>query len=450
MTKQSPRESIFAVILAAGKGTRMKSDRPKVLHEIAGRPMLHYVLDTVENLGVDRQIIVVAPSMAKEPSPFTRGKKSAQIAIQKQQLGTGDAVKSGMAALKNPTGTVLILYGDTPFISEMRLRQLIAASHQHPVTVLGFQPKNPAEYGRLVLDQEGHVAAIVEYKDATTAERAIPLCNSGVMALQAPVATALLARIKNNNSKKEYYLTDIVALARGANLECGLVIAEEHEVLGVNSKAELAAAEQIVQQKLRAAAMENGATLIAPETVYLSHDTVLAPEVVVHPFVVFGAGVKVGARTEIRSFSHIAAATIGADAIIGPFARLRPGTVLADEVHIGNFVEVKKSKLARGAKANHLTYLGDAFVGENANIGAGTITCNYDGYTKSETRIGKGAFIGSNSSLIAPVTIGDGAIIGAGSTIRKNVPADALAINDMPQATKPGHAKNFRKKRQKK
>jgi len=432
-----------AVILAAGKGTRMKSALPKVLHAIAGRPMIGHVLANLAPLGASPVVVVMAPGMdalAAAVAPHA-------IAIQDPQLGTGHAVLAARQALGAGAGDLLILYGDTPLISTATIQRLLdrRRAADHPaVVVLGMRPAGAAEYGRLVVDSEGRLEAIVEFREATAEQRRIGLCNSGVMAVDGARIWDLLGSVGNANSKGEYYLTDIVALARKQGLVCAALEAPVEELLGINSRGELAAAEASMQARLRSRAMADGATLIDPATVWFSHDTRLGRDVVVGPNVVFGPGVEIADDVEVRAFCHLEGASIHKGAIIGPFARLRPGSVIGAGARVGNFVETKNAKLAAGAKANHLSYLGDATVGEAANVGAGTITCNYDGFGKYETVIGAGAFIGSNSALCAPVTIGAGAFVAAGSVITKNVAPDALAVARAAQVEKPGWATMFR------
>lgn len=435
--------SIAAVVLAAGAGTRMKSAKPKVMHEVGGRPMISHLLGTVSELDPAKVVVVTSPNMdtvQKEVAP-------AEIAIQKEALGTGHAVAAALDSLAGFSGDVLILYGDTPLIEAGTLQKMIEkrrASDKCAVVVLGFEPDDPLEYGRLVTDANGNLTAIVEFADANAEERAVTLCNSGVMAINGAHLAELIKAVDNKNAKGEYYLTDIVEIAIKQGLTCAYVKGEEEELLGVNNRAQLAEAEAIAQARWRAAAMTEGATLIDPETVWFSHDTTLGRDVVIEPGVFFGPGVSVGDNVRIKAYSHLEGTTIGEAAQIGPFARLRPGADIASDVKIGNFVEVKKSQIEMGAKVSHLSYIGDARVGAEANIGAGTITCNYDGYDKFKTDIGAGAFIGSNSALVAPVKIGDGAIIGAGSTVSKDVAADALGIERAEEKQKPGWAKRFR------
>ncbi|MBV9824824.1 MAG: bifunctional UDP-N-acetylglucosamine diphosphorylase/glucosamine-1-phosphate N-acetyltransferase GlmU [Alphaproteobacteria bacterium] len=434
-----------AIILAAGEGTRLKSARPKVLHEIAGQPMVRHVLDALAPLNPAQTIVVAGQGM----DAVARAVAPATIAIQSPPRGTGDAVRAARQALSvdDAVTDILVLFGDTPLLRTETVAVLLEARHGRGdvgVAVAGFRPADPAAYGRLVLDGDGDLIRIVEAKDAAPAELAIGLCNGGIMALEAHRALPLIERIGNDNAKREYYLTDIVALARGAGMKAVVAELPAEELLGVNNRAELAAAEQLLQQRLRARAMENGATLIAPETVWLSADTRLGRDVVIEPNVILGAGVTIADNVRIRAFSHIEGATIASGAIVGPFARLRPGAMLEADVHVGNFVEVKASRLGVGVKASHLTYLGDSDIGAGTNIGAGTITCNYDGFNKSRTVIGERSFIGSNTALVAPVTVGDGAIVAAGSVVVDDVPADALMLGRGQQVNKPGRAAKIR------
>jgi len=433
-----------AVILAAGMGTRMKSALPKVLHRIAGRPMVGHVLDSLRSLDVQRTVVVVGPDMdgvidAVAPNP---------TAVQWDRLGTADAVRRAKCALAGfDVGTALVLYGDTPLIRPETLKRMLAARKDNAsVVVLGFRPPDPAGYGRLILDEAGGLDAIVEDRDATPEQRAIGLCNSGVMAMDASRMFEFLDQIGNDNAKGEFYLTDIVAIARKHGQTCAVIEAPAEELMGVDSRAGLARAEAVWQRRRRDEAMEAGVTLLDPDSVWFSHDTVLACDVTIGANVVFGPGVTVESGAEIKPFSHLEGAHVGQDAIIGPFARLRPGAEIGQEAHVGNFVEVKNSRLAAGVKANHLSYIGDAEIGEGTNVGAGTITCNYDGYAKHRTVIGKSVFIGSNTALVAPVTVGDGAIVAAGSTVVRDVEGDALTIARGEQVDKPGRARSIRKK----
>jgi bifunctional UDP-N-acetylglucosamine pyrophosphorylase/glucosamine-1-phosphate N-acetyltransferase len=442
------KQPTAAIILAAGKGTRMNSALPKVMHRIAGRTMVSHVLANLAPLGSAPNVVVVAPGMdvvAREVAPMP-------IAVQAEQLGTGHAVGCARAALGDFAGTVLVLYGDSPFISTSTLQALVGArsgAGDPAVVVLGMRPADPAKYGRLILDPQGGLDRIVEWKEASEAERAVTLCNSGVMAIDGKVLWSLIERVDNQNAKGEYYLTDIVELARRDGRACAVVEAPEAELMGVNSRAELAIAEALYQDLRRERAMEEGATLTDPRSVFFAADTKLGRDVVIGPNVIFGPGVEIADDVEIRAFCHIEGARIGSGAVIGPFARLRPGAEIGADAHVGNFVEVKNSVLGTGAKANHLSYLGDADIGARSNIGAGTITCNYDGYLKARTVIGAEAFIGSNSALVAPVTVGDGAIVGAGSVITRDVEADAIAVARAEQVSRAGRARDFRARRQK-
>jgi bifunctional UDP-N-acetylglucosamine pyrophosphorylase/glucosamine-1-phosphate N-acetyltransferase len=434
---------LAVVILAAGKGTRMNSDLPKVMHEIAGKPMLRHVIDTCTRLSPDQIVVVAGPAM---PAVEAAASPHA-LACQLERRGTGHAVGCARSAFGGEVfSEVLIVYGDTPLITSQTLDRLVEERRRSEaaVVVLGMRVAPPNAYGRLMLDAAGNLDAIVEAAEASPEILRLDLCNSGVMVVDGRLLFDLVDRVEDNNSKGEFYLTDIVGLARGDGRLARVVEAQGEELVGVNSRADLATAEAILQQRLRAAAMAGGATLVDPASVFLAADTVLGRDVVIQPNVVFGAGVTVGDRVQIKSFSHIEGASIGAGAIIGPFARLRPGSVLAEDVHVGNFVELKNAQVGRGAKANHLTYLGDVTVGAGSNIGAGTITVNYDGFGKYRTEIGERAFIGSNSSLVAPVRIGDGAMTAAGSVITSDVAADAIAIGRARQVDKPGRAAEFR------
>ena len=429
---------LAVLILAAGQGTRMKSALPKVLHQIANQPMIGHALAVAQALKPQRVIAVIGPGMesvAEAVAPIS-------TVVQALQRGTGDAVRAARDALEGFAGDVLVLYGDTPLMMPETLSKLLAERQRAnaAVAVIGMRPQEPGAYGRLVIGKDGTLEAIVEAKDASDAQRKIALCNSGVMAIDGTLLWSLLDAVGNSNAKHEYYLTDIVGIARSRGLACAAIEAPFEEMMGVNSRAELAEAEAVMQRRLRQRHMAEGVTFTAPETVFLSADTKLGRDCVVGPFVVFGPEVAIGEGVEIPAFCHLAGAKVGDRAILGPFARLRPGAQLADDVHIGNFVEVKNAKLASGVKANHLAYLGDASVGAGTNIGAGAITCNYDGVDKHVTEIGKDVFVGTNASLVAPVKIGDGAMIGAGSVITDNVPADALALGRGRQVVKEGRA----------
>jgi bifunctional UDP-N-acetylglucosamine pyrophosphorylase/glucosamine-1-phosphate N-acetyltransferase len=435
-----------ALVLAAGKGTRMRSSLPKVLHQIANRPMIRHVLDAVAPLAPARTIVVLAPGMDDVAAAVA----PAVTVVQREQLGTAHAVAAARADLAGFAGDVLVLYGDVPLVTTATLKALLAERRRVPeaaAVVLGLRLAEPGAYGRLVVDPDGTLGAIVEAADATPAQRAITLCNSGLMALDGKRLFALLDGIGKDNAKGEHYLTDLVAAARAQGLVCRAIEAPADELMGVNSRADLAAAEAAMQRRLRAQAMEAGVTLVAPETVFFSADTRIGRDSVVGPFVVFGPEVEVGEAVAIPAFCHIVGARIGDHASIGPFARLRPGAELGAEVHLGNFVEVKNSQLEAGVKANHLAYIGDSTVGAGTNVGAGTITCNYDGIEKFRTEIGRGVFLGTNVSLVAPVAVGDGAFVAAGSVITGDVPADAMAIARGRQVVKDGRAKEWRDER---
>ena len=435
-------ESVAVLILAAGKSTRMQSTTPKVLHCIAGKPVLHYAIDAAESLAPKKIAIIVGDGM----DDVAKSARGIHAIVQKPALGTGHAVQCARDFLRGFDGVVLVIYGDTPFLSTKTLSDLISAANQpnYAAAVMGFRPADPAAYGRLATDPSGKLQAIVEYADASEEQRRIGFCNAGIMAIAGAHFAALIDALDNKNSKGEFYLTDVIALARKRGLDCAAIEADAAEVMGINTRGELAAAEAIMQSKLRRKFMDAGVTLIDPESVYFSHDTNIASDVSIEPNVFFGLNVSVESGCRIKSFSHIEGAKIGPRVTIGPFARIRPDTVLHAGVHIGNFVEIKNSELQPGVKANHLSYLGDSSIGNNTNIGAGTITCNYDGFDKHRTTIGQNVFVGSNTAIIAPMTIGDGAIIAAGSVIAENVPADALGIARAPQTNKPGWAKRFR------
>lgn len=434
---------IAAIILAAGKGTRMKSTLHKVLHPIAGRPMLMHLMDAVDALKPAHKVVVVG-DRADQLERALAG--SAITAVQQPQLGTAHAVQQAQTALAGFDGDVLVLYGDVPFVRAETMQSMIDRLHgddSPAAVVLGFSPADPLQYGRVIADN-GRIVKMVEFKDASEQERACPLCNSGLMAVRAKDLFALLARVSNENAQGEYYLPDIVNIAQADGRTCAVVETNSaDEVAGINSRAELAAAEAQWQDFRRDEAMAEGASLKAPETVFFSWDTKLGRDVTVEPNVVFGPGVSVANGVTIRAFSHLEGAMLGEGAEIGPYARLRPGAVLEEGAKIGNFVEVKNARLGKGAKANHLTYLGDAEVGAGANIGAGTITCNYDGYFKHKTVIGERAFIGSNSALVAPVKIGADAIVAAGSAVSRDVAAGELRLVRGEELVKPGWADRF-------
>lgn len=437
--------AVAVVILAAGRGTRMKSETPKVLHPIGGRSMLAHAMASADALGADRVCVVIGDQAPEVGAAARAVRGDAAVAVQSPPRGTGDAVMKAAPALDGYEGAVLILYADTPLVEPATLKALIAKiDGGAAVAALGFVADDPGAYGRLVLGADGALEAIVEAKDASPEQLDINFVNAGVMAADAAFLARALPQIRNDNAKGEYYLTDIVAIARREGLACAVARADEDEVVGVNSRLELAVAEEIFQDRRRLAAMEAGATLIDPSTVFFSHDTQIAADVVVEPNVFFGEGVRIGKGARIKAFSHLEGADIGEGASVGPFARLRPGARLAADAKVGNFVEIKKADIGADAKISHLTYIGDASVGAGANIGAGTITCNYDGYSKHRTEIGEGAFIGSNSALVAPVRIGKGAYVGSGSVITKNVEDDALAVARGRQSEIKGWAAKFR------
>jgi bifunctional UDP-N-acetylglucosamine pyrophosphorylase/glucosamine-1-phosphate N-acetyltransferase len=440
-----------AIILAAGQGTRMRSDTHKVLHPIAGRPLLLHLLDTVDALGADRTIVVLGKGRDQVEAAIAG--RGTEVAVQSEQKGTGHAVQQAAGALSAYDGPVIILYGDTPFVRPQTLGRMLdrlSADDAPGVVVLASSPDDPLKYGRIILGEGDLIAKMVEYKDASEAERAVRLCNSGMMAVRAPDLFRWLAKVGNDNAAGEYYLPDIVAVAAAECRPAVVIEGDPYEAAGVNSRAELAHLELEWQRRRREQALDEGATLIDPESVWFAFDTRLGRDVTVEPHVVFGPAVKIADGAVIHAFSHIEGATIGSGASIGPFARIRPGTTLSANTRVGNFVELKKAEIAEGAKVNHLSYVGDASVGARANIGAGTITCNYDGFRKYGTVIGAGAFIGSNTALVAPVTVGEGAIVGAGSVITRDVEADSLALERNEQKGIAGWAKRFRERMSKK
>jgi len=431
-----------AIVLAAGIGSRMKSTVPKVMHAIAGRPMIGHVLATLADQQINPVVVVVGPDM----DVLSQAVAPHATVIQNDRLGTGHAVLQAKDALAGFVGDILILYGDVPFISGdtlQAMRSARARAPTPPVVVLGFTPDSPGAYGRLIVEN-GALARIVEAKDASPDELKVGLCNSGLMLVNAKALWDLLAQVTPNNAQKEYYLTDIVGLARKQGLLCTVVEGRQDELLGVNSRAELAGAESIFQQKMRRRAMDNGATLTAPETVYFSADTKIGRDVEIGPFVVFGPGVVIDDNVTIKGFCHFEGAHLAPGAVVGPYSRLRPGAEVGADAHVGNFVEIKNAVLEQGAKVNHLSYVGDARVGQKANVGAGTITANYDGFNKSQTDIGAGASIGSNTVLVAPVKVGDGGMTGAGAVVTKDVPADGLALNSSRQQVRDGFAAKYR------
>lgn len=433
------------VILAAGQGTRMRSDTHKVLHPIASRPLLLHLLDRVDAVGAEKRVVVVGKGREQVEAAISG--RDVAIAVQAEQKGTGHAVQQAEAALSGYDGAVLILYGDAPFVESQTLCRMVDRLNGEGgpgVVVLAFRPADPLRYGRIILGEGDRIAKMVEYKDATEEERAVTLCNSGVMAVRSADLFRWLAKVGNDNAAGEYYLPDIANIAASEGRDAVAIEGDPYEAAGVNSRAELAHLELEWQRRRREQVLDEGATLIDPESVWFAYDTKLGRDVTVEPHVVFGPGVQIADGATIHAFSHIEGAIIGVKASIGPFARIRPGTRLADATKVGNFVELKKATVGEGAKVNHLSYVGDAEIGAKANIGAGTITCNYDGFGKYRTVIGVGAFIGSNAALVAPVTVGDGAVVGAGSVITKDVEADSLAVERSEQKGIAGWAKRFR------
>ncbi|MDE2134685.1 MAG: bifunctional UDP-N-acetylglucosamine diphosphorylase/glucosamine-1-phosphate N-acetyltransferase GlmU [Alphaproteobacteria bacterium] len=443
MTRRTIETSMAraGIVLAAGQGTRMKSATPKVMHTVAGLPILGHVIAAMRAAGVER-IVVVTHKEGEDVRAFA-AKSGAGSVVQEPQLGTGHAAACAAAALAGFSGKLIVAYGDMPLVAPATFEASFAAQAKAGMAMIGFRPKDPAAYGRMILDGQGFLDRIVEFRDANARERAESLCNAGILAADAKEFFRCAAKLGNDNAQKEYYLTDVPRLAKGEGVRCAVVEADETEMMGVNSRAELAAAEAAMQSRLRVRALAGAVGMTAPDTVFLSYDTVLEADVQVEPYVIFAPGVAVRAGARIRAFSHLEGAEVGAGAIVGPYARLRPGTVLEENAHVGNFVEVKNSRVEKGAKANHLTYLGDARVGAGANIGAGTITCNYDGFDKHRTDIGAGAFIGSDTALVAPVKVGAGAIVGAGSVVTKDVAAGSLVLTRAEQKEIPGWAEKF-------
>jgi len=438
------KRNCLSIVLAAGLGTRMRSDMPKVLHPIGNLPLIGHVLKALAQAASDRMAVVVGPGMDDLDRLVKSLAPSASCHVQADRLGTAHAALAARSAMEDPADDVLVLFGDTPLITPASVETVRGAlADGADVAVLGFEAADPFGYGRLLV-RDGKLQAIREEKDATDEERKVSFCNSGIMGFRGPIVLDLLEAIGNDNANGEYYLTDAVEIANEKGLTVVAVAADEEEVQGINTRAQLAACEAVFQKRMRLAAMEGGVTLQAPDTVFFSHDTVLEPDVVVEPNVVFGTGVAVASGARIRAFCHLEGAHVGAESIVGPYARLRPGAELSQNVHIGNFVEVKNATIGTGAKANHLAYIGDADVGAGSNIGAGTITCNYDGFGKHRTVIGAGSFIGSNSTLVAPVALGDGVYVGAGSVVTRNAEPDSLVIGRGRQVTKPGRAAGIR------
>ncbi|MFL6735899.1 MAG: bifunctional UDP-N-acetylglucosamine diphosphorylase/glucosamine-1-phosphate N-acetyltransferase GlmU [Sphingomonas sp.] len=447
LAAMSDQRRFAVVILAAGQGTRMRSDTHKVLHPIASRPLLLHLLDRVDALGADKRVVVVGKG--REQVEGAIAGRNVTVALQEEQKGTGHAVQQASDALAGYEGPVLVLYADTPFVEADTLRRMLDRLDGEGgpgVVVLASSPPDPLKYGRIVLGEGDRIAKMVEYKDATEEERAVRLCNSGMMAIRSPDLFRWLAEVGNDNAAGEYYLPDVVNIAAAEGREAVVIEGDPYETAGVNSRAELAHLELEWQRRRREQVLDEGATLIDPESVWFAYDTKLGRDVTVEPHVVFGPGVRIADGATIHAFSHIEGAIIGAKASIGPFARIRPGTRLSDRTKVGNFVELKKADIGEGAKVNHLSYVGDASVGAGANIGAGTITCNYDGFGKYRTEIGERAFIGSNTALVAPVRVGDGAIVGAGSVITTDVEADSLAVERTEQKGIAGWARRFRER----
>jgi bifunctional UDP-N-acetylglucosamine pyrophosphorylase/glucosamine-1-phosphate N-acetyltransferase len=430
---------VSVIVLAAGQGTRMNSDLPKVLHQMAAAPLLHHALATAQTLDPSRIVVVTGHGGEAVATSALGWSEAVETVLQDPQSGTAHAVAHAAPLLEGAEGEAIVLYADTPLIREETLRAMLEARSRHAVVILGFHAREPGRYGRL-LTKGDELLAIREFKDATPEERAVTLCNSGVVCAETATLLSLVAEVKNDNAAGEYYLTDIVELARKRGLSAGVVLCDEAETLGVNTRAQLAEAEAAFQARARAAALENGVTLTAPETVFFALDTYVGRDAVIGPNVLFGPGVTVESGAEIKGFCHLEGCHISRGATVGPFARLRPGAELAEDVHVGNFVEIKNAILDEGVKVGHLTYIGDATVGEHTNIGAGTVTCNYDGVMKHRTTIGKRAFIGSDTMLVAPVTVGDGALTASGSVITEDVPAEAVAIGRARQVTKLGLA----------
>src|SRR3982751_1360122 len=443
----SDQRRFAVVILAAGQGTRMRSDTHKVLHPIASRPLLLHLLDRVDALGADKRVVVVGKG--REQVEGAIAGRDVALAVQEQQKGTGHAVQQAAAVLAGYDGPLLVLYADTPFVEADTLRRMIDRLNGDGgpgVVVLASRPADPLKYGRIILGKGDRIAKMVEYKDATEEERAVRLCNSGMMAVRAADLFRWLEKVGNDNAAGEYYLPDVGNIPAAEGRGAGGIVGGPESAAGVNSRAELAHLELEWQRRRREQVLHEGATLIDPESVWFAYDTRLGRDVTVEPHVVFGPGVQVADGATIHAFSHIEGALVGARASIGPFARIRPGTRLAEKTKVGNFVELKKAEVGEGAKVNHLSYVGDAQIGPGANIGAGTITCNYDGFGKNNTVIGAGAFIGSNTALVAPVTVGDGAIVGAGSVITRDVEPDSLAVERAEQKGVTGWAKRFRER----
>ena len=434
--------TVALIILAAGKGTRMQSDLPKVLHKIAGAPLLVHAMKAGASLEPEKTVIVAGHGAELVEAAALDWSDDVDVVLQTEQLGTAHAVLQAREALAGFEDDAIVLYGDTPFIQPETLDAMLAARTEHDVVVLGFEAADPGRYGRLVMDGDA-LNAIVEFKDATDEQRAIKLCNSGVISAKADVLFDLIDSVSNENASGEYYLTDIIGIARSKGLSATVVRCDESETMGINSRPELAVAEVAFQARARADALENGVTMHAPDTVYFSHDTYIGADTVIEPNVVFAVGVTVENNATIRAFSHLEGCHVSRESIVGPYARLRPGTELSEGVKIGNFVEIKNATIDAGAKVNHLSYIGDAQIGEKSNVGAGTITCNYDGVFKHRTTIGKNVFVGSNTMLVAPVTLGDDSMTATGTIVTKNVPDGDLAVGRARQENKTGFARRM-------
>lgn len=435
---------IAAIVLAAGKGTRMNSSKPKVMHKVAGKPIIRHIIDVCENIGVREIVTIIADGMDDVKTatfPY-------HCAVQQRQCGTGDAVKAARPILENFEGYVLVFYGDAPLLRAKTLLDIIRAAKKHGMALLGFEARNPNGYGRLLVNGD-YVTEIIEQKDCSQEQAAITLCNAGAYCVKAKYLFPFLDEITNNNAQGEYYITDLVTVAAKNNVKCAYVITEEEETLGVNTRGQLSVVERVMQSRLRMQAMDNGVTMIDPETVYLSVDTVIAPDVVIEPNVYFGPGVCIGKGTVIHAFSYIEGAVIGENVSIGPYARIRPQSTIESNVTVGNFIEVNRTTIKVGSKAKHMSYLGDAVIGERANIGAGTVIANYDGFNKNDTMIGPGAFVGSNSTIIAPCDIGEGAIIAGGSTVVGDIEPNAIYIARAIGKTLTGKATSYRLKKSK-
>ncbi|MEI8320845.1 MAG: bifunctional UDP-N-acetylglucosamine diphosphorylase/glucosamine-1-phosphate N-acetyltransferase GlmU [Alphaproteobacteria bacterium] len=440
------KQPFFPIILAAGQGSRMKSDTPKVLHPVGGQPMLYHILATLKTMGCGQVCVVTAPNMGDVRATLGN---AIDHAIQETPLGTAHAVLSAESYIKENQDPILVLYGDTPLIEAETLWLMLEALEHNHLVVLGMHRTDPKSYGRIFADETGRINRIVEAKDATLEERSHTLCNSGVMLIRHEVCLPLLKKVSNHNANKEFYLTDLIELGNQAGYQSKVIIRHYDELRGVNTRQDLSEVEHVFQDRKREEFMKLGVTLVDPSTVYFSFDTKIGPDVVIEPFVTVGPGTVIEKGVTLKSFTVIEGSHIQENAVIGPFARLRPGTKVGEKAKIGNFVEIKKSTLDKGAKVSHLSYIGDATIGENTNIGAGTITCNYDGFSKHETRLGKNVFVGSNTSLVAPLVVEDNAILGAGSVVTENVSKDSLVIARAPQQNIPQGASKFRDKRKK-